>query len=68
MDFDFDIGYVNWNTILHVEILSSRKFNKALERSMNSENKIMHWIETETDVLPLYRLAFIKKKPYRIQH
>lgn len=48
MAFDFDIEYIKGNFIPHVDILSRRKFNNGeLERSDNSEVKILHWIGTD---------------------
>ena len=57
MAFDFDIIYVKRNTIPHVDVLSRLNFDsKSLETSENSEDKILHWVETDVLLLNLLRM------------
>lgn len=56
MAFDFDIEYVKWNSIPHVDALSRLRFYKeSKDKTEEFEDASLHWVET--DVLSLDRMA-----------
>ena len=64
MAFDFDIIYVNGNTIPHVDALSRLRFQgENGEEHENSEDRIIQWVETE-----YYPAKHSVEKPNKTQY